>query len=347
MKIIIFAGGIGKRLWPLSTKKTPKQFQKLFNNETSLENSFNIIKQKFAVEDIFVSTNKAYADQVYEVIPNLPKENLIIEPESRDTGPAIANAMQVIAKRFPNEPVVIRWQNSLIKDVQAFLNALSDAQEVFEKKEADFVYLCVPARYPNTGVGYIKYGKKLKDSNASMGIYEFKGFTEKPDLTTAQRYIDEGNYGWNPGCYVTTPKFVLDELKRTNPTFYENLINENFLQLDKISIDFLLWEHLNPENIKVVLAEYGWYYVSTWADLKAALENSQDDNITKGNVTCYEASDNLAFNFENKKLLALVGTNNIAVINTPKAVLVLDKSKASEVKQLLKELENSDLQEYL
>lgn len=343
MKIIIFAGGVGKRLWPLSTKNAPKQFQKLFGEETSLENSYRVIKKMFDEKDIFVSTNESYASQVREVVPNLPEENLIIEPETRDTGPAVTNAMQVIAKRFPDEPVVIRWQNSLIKNVEAFLNALRDAKEVFEKKEAEFVYLCVPARYPNTGVGYINFGKKIHDSSNSLGIYNFKGFTEKPDLETAKKYVQSGDYGWNPGCYVTTPQFVLKELEKVNPEFYAKLNENKFSELPKISIDFLLWEHLKPENIKVVLAEYGWYYVSTWDDLKVALENDKTDNITKGDVVTFDSTDNLIFNFENNKLVATLGIENIAVINTPKAILILNREKAGDVKKLLEELDDNYL----
>ncbi|BCX13580.1 MAG: mannose-1-phosphate guanylyltransferase [Candidatus Dojkabacteria bacterium] len=346
MKIIIFAGGVGKRLWPLSTKKAPKQFQKLFGDETSLENSYRIIKEMFDENDIFVCTNEAYSDQVYDVIPNLPRENLIIEPESRDTGPAIANAMKFIAQKFPNEPVVIRWQNSLIKDTEAFLNALKDAKDVFEKKEGKFVYLCVPARYANTGVGYIKFGKKVRDTQNSMGIFEFEGFTEKPDLETATKYVQSGNYGWNPGCYVTTPQFVLEELKRVNPEFYNNLEEGKFSKLEKISIDYLLWEHLNPQNIKVVLAEYGWYYVSTWKDLKIALENNPTDNVTKGQVFSFDSNNNLAFNFEDK-LVTLLGMENVAVINTPNATLVLNMEKAGDVKKLLEKLEENNLDNFL
>jgi len=124
MKIIIFAGGAGKRLWPVSRANKPKQFQKIYGDETSLENSFNTIKGKFDIQNIFVSTGADFVEDVLKTLPNLPPKNLILEPVSRDTGPAVAYAMLKISEKYPNEPVVIRWQNSLIKDPVAFVKAL-------------------------------------------------------------------------------------------------------------------------------------------------------------------------------------------------------------------------------
>lgn len=346
MKIIIFAGGIGKRLWPLSRKGTPKQFQKLFGDETSLENSFNTIKEQFDVKDIYISTNQAFAKQVLDVIPNLPKENIIVEPESRDTGPAVAYAMHYISKKFPEEPVVIRWQNSLIKDPQAFQNALADANEVFINNEAEFVYLSVPAKYANIGVGYIQMGEKLRETKDSLGLFSFKNFTEKPEVKLAQEYVDDGNYGWNPGCYITTPQYVLNQLKKANQEFYELLINDEFEKLEKISIDFLLWEHLDPQGVKVVLADYDWHYVSTWADLKKALQSGDEENVIKGKVVSFETTDSLIFNYD-EKLVAGVGLEGIEIINTPTALLVVKKEKAGDVKKLLQKLEDEGMEEYL
>jgi len=353
MKIIIFAGGTGKRLWPLSRKNSPKQFHKIFGSETTLENSYNTIKEKFNLEDIFISTNVNFVDHVYDTLPNLPKENLIIEPEVRDTGAAVAFAMAKTSNLYPDEPVVIRWQNSLIKNPKKFVKALEDAEQVFKNNDADFVYLAVPSKFANTNVGYIQMGEKISDLKTSNTLYSFEKFTEKPDQETAEKYQSQGNYGWNPGCYITTPRFVMRKLSEVNSEFYSHIrkiiedfgtdseeatIKEEFGKLEKISIDYLLWEKLDSDGIKVILSDYDWHYVSTWADLKKALEKDKSSIVQNAKSYNLNSKDLLIYNFEDEKAIATVGLENIAIINTPDALLVVNKDKAGDVKALLEDL---------
>ncbi len=357
MKIIIFAGGTGKRLWPLSRKKTPKQFLKLFNNESSLENSYNLIKRKFAVEDIYVSTNTDYVQDVLEIIPDLPKDNIIIEPISKDTGPAVMYAMLKISSKFPNEPVVIRWQNSLIKNPNKFIDALEEADSVFQSNAADMVYLAVESLYPNTGTGHIKLGEKLRDLNKAISLHNFGGFVEKPVFELAKQYHESGEYAWNPGCYITTPQFILSKLKEKNIELFnridrireylgsadeEKVTREEFEKMKKISIDYALWEKLDYDRVMVVLAEYGWHYVSTWSELKTALQNFPEENITKGKVRTLNSTDCLIYNFDDKKIVCGVGLDGIEIINTGDALLVVKKEHAAKVKDLVAELEKDE-----
>lgn len=362
MKIIIFAGGAGKRLWPLSRRENPKQFHKIFGEETTLENSYNTIKSKFKIEDIFISTNEKYAEHVRDVMPNIPDENIIIEPDVRDTAAAVAFAMAHIAVRFPDEPVVIRWQNSLIKNPSSFTKALDDADEIFKNGEADFVYLSVPAKYPNTGVGYIHLGSKIRDLKGSQGLFGYVGFKEKPDIETAREYEKNGNYAWNPGCYITTPRFVLEKLSEVNPNFYSHIkniqdslgtanesevINREFPMLEKTSIDYLLWEHLESDGIKVVLADYDWHYVSTWDNLKDALSTNIDSTVTTGNVLDLDSKNSLIYNYEDNKIVVGLEIEDLVVVNTPDALVVVPKDKASKIKDLLAKLEEEGLSQYL
>ena len=362
MKLIIFAGGIGTRLWPLSRKNSPKQFHKIFGDETSMENSYNTIKKAFNPEDIFVSTGIDYVEHTKEVIPEIPEENIIVEPMVRDTAAAIAYAMLRISEKFPDEPVVIRWQNSLIKDPEAFIGALNEADQVFQNKEADFVYLTVPSRYPNTAVGWIKMDEKVRDLDNALGLYDFGGFTEKPDADTAQEYHDSGQYGWNPGCYITTPQFVLNSFKAKAPEFYEpmmrikeafgkenewDVITEEFEKIEKISIDYALWEKLDHDGIKVVLADYGWFYVSTWKDLKIALQKETLDNITQGEVLTRDSNNNIIYNSDPDSFVTTFGVNDLAIINTPDGLLVCSMEKAEKIKELLAQIKDEGHEDYL
>lgn len=362
MKIIIFAGGTGKRLWPVSRANNPKQFQKIYGNETSLENSFNTIKQKFGLSDIFVSTGNDYVEDVLRTLPNLPPSNLILEPSSKDTGAAVAYAMLKVSEKYPNEPVVIRWQNSLIKNPARFITALNDAEKLFESGEAKFVYLTVPSKFPNTNVGYIQAAFERKSEVENNDIRQFIRFTEKPDEATADQYQKDDSYFWNPGCYITTPKFVLDSFEKYNSDFYNNFIKpihaslgsrsewdetrKAFDAVKKESIDYALWEKLPSEGIKVVACDYDWNYVSTWADIKAALTNSKEENYTQGKVILNQTTNSLIANFTNK-LVSVTELEGVVVVVTDDAILVTSKSKAGKVKDLVAKLEAEGLGEYL
>lgn len=362
MKIIIFAGGTGKRLWPVSRVHNPKQFQRIYGNETSLENSFNTIKAKFSLNDIFVSTGNDFVEDVLRTLPNLPPSNLILEPSSKDTAAAVAYAMLKVSEKYPNEPVVIRWQNSLIKKPEKFISALVDAEKLFKSGEANFVYLAVPSKFPNTNVGYIQASFERKSEAENNDIRQFIRFTEKPDEITADQYQKDDSYFWNPGCYITTPKFVLDSFEKYNPEFFDCFIRpirsslgsrsewsetrKAFDIIKKESIDYALWEKLPSEGIKVVACDYDWHYVSTWADIKAALTNSKEENYSQGKVVLNQTTDSLVANFTNK-LVAVTELEDIVVVSTDDAILVTKKSKAGKVKDLVAKLEQDGLSEYL
>jgi len=352
MKVIIFAGGMGKRLWPISTPESPKQFQKIFNNQTSLEHAYYPLRDEFGVENIFISTTEDFAQKTIEILKDFNPDNLILEPSTRDNGPAVAFAMHKISEKYGNEPIVIRWQNSVITNPEAFINAIRDAEKIINNKQANLVYLGVPSRFPNTSLGHIKIGDKLSDSENTMGLYEFEGFVEKPDLETAQKYHESGNYLWNPGCYITTPNFILESIKVTSPEIFSILdliskendsskIKDLYSQMPKISIDYALWEKLDKTGIVVVKAEYGWYYISTWLDIKNfLLQNNL--NTQKGDVKQLNSSNVLAFNYNSKQKLCLVGVHGINVICTENAILVVSDQEVANVKKLVEELDKNN-----
>lgn len=349
MKIVIFAGGVGKRLWPLSRPSMPKQFQKLFGNETSLENSYNTIKAAFNPEDIFISTNEEYVEHILQVIPEIPREHIIVEPATRDTAAAVAFAAIHIQQKYPDEPLVIRWQNSLIKDPASFVEALKYANKLFNEGKSDLIYLGVPSKYANTGVGYIELDGKLVQEG-KCELYNFAGFREKPNQEMAETYVTAGNYVWNPGCYITTANYLLEKLKQVSPDFYKHveemraaLASSNrdqdllaaFNKIDKKSIDYILWEKLSPEDAKVVVCDYDWHYVSTWQDLKMALQRNSTANVTDGLVELKETTNSIVYNYDSQKVVSVIGLENIIVVQTKDAVLICHGDKSSKVKDLV------------
>ncbi len=357
MKVVIFAGGYGSRLWPLSKRKSPKQFQPLYGAETSLANSFRVTKKIVPASDIYVSTGADFAELVSQALPELPQENIIIEPAVRDTAPAVAYAMARLSKKFADEPVLIRWQNSLIKNEEKFIETVRTANSAFTSKCAEFIYISVPAKFANTTVGYIRFGKKKEDYGDGITLHDFKGFTEKPDPQTAAKYFDAGDYGWNPGCYITSPSFVLKELAKHRPEFHQQLseiistlgtdfesktVQKIYPELEKTSIDYFLWEKLQNEDIKVILSDYDWHYVSTWKDLKRALEKIETDVVKVGNVYTKDSSDSLVYNYDDTKLVAVFGVENLVVVNTGDSILVCSQEQAGKLKELMAEMEAKD-----
>jgi len=353
MKIVIFAGGVGKRLWPLSRPSMPKQFQKLFGNETSLENSYNTIKAAFSPQDIFISTNKEYVKHVFEVIPELPRDHVIVEPLTKDTAAAVAFAALHIQEKYPDEPLVIRWQNSLIKNSDKFVEALKFANKLFDEGKSELIYLAVPAKYANTGVGYIELDSVLAESR-SCKLYKFGGFREKPNAETASEYVKSGNYTWNPGCYITTANYLLQKLEQVSPEFFKHVVEmkaalmsdnkdqllvEAFAKIEKKSIDYVLWERLAPKDAQVVVCDYDWHYVSTWQDLKMALQNESGANVTDGHVKLKETANSIVYNYDDRKVVTVVGLENIIVVQTKDALLICNGDSAAKVKDLVADMD--------
>lgn len=350
MKVVIFAGGVGKRLWPISRQQNPKQFHKIFLNQTSLEHAYLPLEKKYGYKNIFIATGKDYVGFVKKILPQIPNENIIVEPCVRDNGPAVALAMSYLNSKYPNEAVLIRWQNSLIKDDVAFLNAIDEAELLLKQNEAKLVYLAVPSRFPNTSLGHIKVGEKIKDLKKAIALYNFDSFVEKPDIEKAKIYHTSLQYFWNPGTYITTPKFIIENLKLTSPEIYEKIlkientdsieeINKTYESMPKISIDYALWEKLKPNGIKVVLAEYKWFYVSTWKDLKDALISKTEDNYLHGLSEVFDSKNVLLINHSKKKLICAVGLKDINIISTNDAIIILSDESASKVKDVVEFLD--------
>ncbi|MCS7317171.1 MAG: sugar phosphate nucleotidyltransferase [Candidatus Dojkabacteria bacterium] len=360
MKVVIFAGGFGKRLWPLSRKSIPKQFHKIYEDMTTLEHAYWPLAKKYGIENIYISTTKDYYDHIKGIIKNVSDSNLILEPSSRDNGPAVAYAMNYLYKKFPEDKILIRWQNSIIQNEQIFLFMLDKAEESFDQHKLDLVYFAVPIKFPSTNVGYIKVSEKLFSFGEDISVYKFESFIEKPSIDKAIEYFSNSKvYFWNPGTYITTPKFILENLSVTSPSIFNLIqrINEvsdekEILRLynlmPRISIDYALWEKLPNNNIHVFVSDYGWYYLSTWTDLKIALLNKQKGSTSfcKGLVELSDSSNNLILNYVKNKLVCLVGINNVNVINTEDVLLVVHDSKSAEIKKIYDMLDEKYNQKY-
>ena len=358
MKIIIFAGGSGKRFWPRSRKKSPKQFLDVVDNKPLVRIAFERLLGEFSIKDIFLSTGDRYSEEIKRILPEIPEENLIFEPDMRDTGPAVTLAVSYVHSKFQNDVVGVIWSDQLIKDSSTFIANLKEAESIV-KETNKIIFIAVPARYASVNLGYIQFGKEYKQlSNPKIKCLEFKQFEEKPNQDVASQYLKSKSYCWNIGYWVFNAEAFLNKVSKTNKEIFlvcQEVIKNNFSQeskdkfskLEKISADYIFAEKVFPSEALVLLTEIGWSDVGEWLSLKEALEEKPEANVIKGNVLDMDSKDSIIHNYEKEKLVATIGLNGFVVVNTKDVVAVFHKNDSVRLKEFLKKFEGTELEKYL
>ncbi len=355
MKVVIFAGGVGTRLWPLSRKHTPKQFEKIVGDKSTLQLAVDRLQPDFKPEDIFISTGKKYEDTVRAHLPQIPYDNFILEPEMRDVGPAVGVALAVIDKKYPGLPVAIIWSDHFVKKERRFREVLGFAEELVLKKGNSIVFIGQKARFANQNLGWIQFGEEF-DQIRGTKIFKFKKLIYRPSLEDAEEFLKSENYAWNPGYFVTTPKFILSQYEKFAPDLwkgikkiqeavgksnYENVLQKIYPTFEKISFDSAILERVNPENVYVIAADLGWSDVGAWEALKEALEVSKNENVTRGKVLVEDSLDNLVFNYTDQ-LVVGIDLEKMLVINTDDVLLICSKDSVPKIKKLVESLSGTE-----
>lgn len=345
MKIVILAGGAGTRLWPMSSQEKPKQFQKLISGKTMLRETWDRL-DFVDKKDIYVSTNTKYAHFVKEILPNLSKENLILEPSMQDTGPSIGLAATIIAKKDKNAVMAVVYADHLVKDKKELMQKLKAAEDLANKEDTLNI-IEVKAKYPNINLGYVKIGRMIKEMPNDVEVYEFKAFKEKPDMETAKKFLSSYSYLWNTGYYVWKVSTILNEFKEHLPNTYKELqkiakgvnVNTAYPKCDKISIDYGIMEKIDPKRVRIIPADLGWSDIGTFASLHEELTNDPKENLIKGKVNAVECEGSVIYN-EGKDIIATLGLKDIVIVNADGKTLVCKKNRSADLKLLLKSLKN-------
>ncbi len=350
MNIAIFAGGLGTRLWPLSRKNTPKQFEKIVGEKSTLQFTIDRLVPNFKLANVYVSTGKRYKDIILSHVPQVPKENFIFEPATQDVGPAVGLAMAVIGKKHPNTPVAIVWSDHFVKKERRFIEVLAMGEEIIKKNPNSLVLIGQRARFANQNLGWIELGEKIGNKRGTK-IFNFKRIVYRPSLKDAEEFLKK-DYAWNPGYFITTPAFLLTQFKKFTPKLWEGLMQiqnavgtKNFNSVlekiypsfEKISFDNAILEKVDPNQISVVAADLGWSDIGAWEALKEALELSSEENVTRGKVLINDSSDNLVFNYTDQ-LTVGIDLKNMIVINTDDVLLICQKSSVPKIKKLVESL---------
>lgn len=352
--VVVPAGGGGTRLWPRSRQATPKQFLDIISRRTMLQETADRVQGLVPPERLFVITNARHVGDVREQLPRVPPENVVGEPQGRDSAPAIG-LMAALLERTLGEDVVMAVlpADHVIPEDAKFRDILAFAAQVAQ--DGFLVTLGIPPTGPDTGFGYIQGGEAFQsDESSGLSAYKVKSFREKPKLEIAEQYLRDGGYFWNAGMYIATVKTMRDLYKQHLPRMEAgfaqiveasgtatgaSVLAEVFPTLEKISIDFGVVE--KADKVAVIPAQIGWNDVGSWERLAEALasEAHESGNIVIGKHQGVDTSG--SFIYSPHRLIATIGLEDMIIIDTPDATLICPKSRSEDVKKIVDQLKET------
>lgn len=364
MKIIIFAGGSGRRLWPISRQKSPKQFEPILGDKSTLQLAVDRVLGAYGAENIFISTNIKYVGMVQEQLPELPPQNVIGEPTRRDlaaaVGLALAHLRHAAGDQYQSEPVAILWGDNYMEHVENFQKMLATAEQLVNKGDADIIFMGETPRFANDNLGWLGLGEE-KGSIDGQPYYQFGSLNYRPPMDQCKRMFAEQTHVWNTGYFVTTLGFVTDQYQQHQPDLasqlaelevaigkdnYDEALLKIYPELQSLSFDDAILQHVAPEQALILHGEMGWSDPGTLYALKEAINPDPEANVTKGLVLTDDSKDCLVYNYDSGKVVVAAGLEGMIVVNTEDAVLVVPKDKIPLVKKIVNELEGTDLEKF-
>jgi mannose-1-phosphate guanylyltransferase/mannose-6-phosphate isomerase len=346
MITVIIAGGSGTRLWPLSTPQYPKHLLKLIDDESLMQGTYRRAKQMS--DHVYVITEIGHAQHVKEQLPELSNDEIIIEPGRRGTASCVVAALHHLQSRHAHDvPVAFLHADHYVRDVEGFANSFNTAQEISVDKQS-ITMIGIEPTYPAVGFGYIQKGRAINKGADGALAYNVPGFKEKPEFDVAKSYLRSGRYLWNCGYFVGTINTFLEAFQTYSPqwkAYYDKLLEaktkesyeETYLSFDNDTIDYALIE--KAQNLLVVPATFDWMDLGSFSDAHAAAESDKLGNYVQGKVEVDTVENSYIRNEEADKPLAVIGLDNIVVINTPNGILVARKDLSQRVGAIAKKIQ--------
>ncbi len=350
---IIMAGGVGSRFWPRSKKKLPKQLLKILGENTMIQATVNRLTGLIEKENIFVITNQLQRAEVINQLSDIPSENIIEEPFGRNTAACIGLASIIIKAKDPKAVTIVLPADHIIKDEDKFKQTIENAAK-FAYDSKGLVTIGITPTRPETGYGYIQ----INDKPVADNIFNVLTFAEKPNYATALRFVESGDFLWNSGMFIWRTDVILDEIKNLMPDLHEGLIaieeslnktnSKEVLKnvyglLKKISIDYGIME----KSSKVFLTKgtFNWSDVGSWEEVYQLSDKDDNGNATTGKVYTNMVADSYIYSPD--KVTAVIGLDNVIVINHHDTVLICRRDKAQDVKEIVDYLKINKMDEYL
>ena len=343
--LVIMAGGIGSRFWPMSTPECPKQFVDILGTgRTFIQMTFDRFKGLIPAENVWVVTSQAYSEKVMEQLPEVPEGNILLEPCRRNTAPCIAYASWRIKSIDPKATIVVSPSDHLVLDVAEFQRVVSSSMDFASTSDAIITLGMKPTR-AETGYGYIQTDMTCP-SVRNKEIYRVDAFKEKPDLSTAEKYIRKPNMLWNAGIFIWNVSTIVNALRVYAPEIneiFENLlpiygtekeqetINEEFPKCESISVDYAILE--KSEEIYCFPASFGWSDLGTWGSLRENVNRDKNGNAIIGeNIRTYETRDCVIHCSEERRVV-VQGLEGYIVAEKDNTLLICKLTEEQRIKQ--------------
>ena len=334
--VIIMAGGIGSRFWPLSTPEYPKQFIDILGcGRTLIQLTVDRFRGICPQENFWVVTNAAYVDIVKAQIPHIPEHHILAEPEARNTAPCIAWACWTIQQECPVANIVVTPADAVVMNPNEFQRVITGALDFTQDSEAIVTIGIKPSR-PETGYGYVEIADKVRNE-----IYRVQEFKEKPDLATAESYLAAGSYLWNAGIFVWNVQTIMNSIRQYNKGIAAKMddmmatgkVKEIFPQCEKISIDYAVMEPAASEGkVYTHPADFGWSDLGNWASLHDKLQKDEENNCAVGKVEFHDCTD-CVVHTEQVHRIVLQGLNGFIVAEKDGQFLVCKRTEEQRIKE--------------
>jgi len=351
MIALIMAGGIGTRFWPLSRESNPKQFLNIISEDSMLQMTAKRLQPKINIKDIYIVTASSQVELTRKHLPCLPQENIIIEPFGMNTAPCIALSAQYLARKYDKtEKMIVLPADHLIALNDDFLASLEIGEDAANKN--NLVTFGIKPDYPATGYGYIEAGKKIEQK-----MFYVKQFKEKPDLATAKQFLSSGNFFWNSGMFMWKIETILNAYKEYLPKVSQVLekinarwdedgvkanISSEYALMPKIPVDIGIMEQ--AEKRIVIPVDYGWSDVGSWKALYKISDKDENNNV----INCeYEVIDSNNNYINSKKFVALIGVDDLVVVESEDALLISKIDRSEDVKNIVEKLKKEGKEELL
>lgn len=348
------AGGVGSRFWPISTQEFPKQFHDMLGTGKSLlQQTFDRIQHLVPSKNILIATNARYNELVLEQLPNVKQQQILLEPAMRNTAPCILWSALKIYHQNPDALLLIAPSDHWIENETEFLRNIETSFKACAENDI-LMTLGIQPNSPNTGYGYIQFEK----NNAE--IKKVKQFTEKPDLETATKFLNSGDYLWNAGIFVWSAKSIIAAFEKYLPEMMHlfnqdsqiwntgleaNFINKNYEKAENISIDFGIMERAN--NVQILPVEFGWNDLGTWGSLYQKLEKDSQENAVVGAETIFRDANGNMVKTQSGKRVVIQGLHDFIVVEKDEVLLICPKSAEQDIKEITSEVKNTFGKDYI
>lgn len=352
---LILAGGKGTRLYPLSRSSKPKQFLKVINNKSFLENTVERIVPLIEKENIYVVTNKDYQEKIKNELGSINPENIFTEPRNKETATCIGLSAVKLLKRDGDAVMVVLPSDHHIENNKEYIETLSQAVDIANKRRGIVTLGITPTR-AETGYGYIEMGQRIQSSD--IPTYKIARFTEKPNLEVAKDFLLKGSYLWNSGMFVFRADVILREIEKYIPKMYKSLmeiykhigeddeeevISEQYALIDGISIDFGVMQ--KTRRAYVIKSDFIWDDIGSFSALSRYLQDEKNNKVS--NKVYLQDSENCAI-FGGENLIIGLGVKDLVIVDAGDVILIMDKNKDQEIKHLLNDLaEQKEYEDYV